>query len=254
MASRKPRRFGRYLLAHLLLDMRIARQDRPVAAEDRDGAAVLQRDRLKEVLEITDGDRRRDDAEKLAVRAADTTREIERPDAGRPRLHRGADEKPRVLMIAKMDVEIPVRYIDLGDRPAARVIRDPSVRSDDREGIGLGQAFQLIAQKTIDVLAGRGLPELRRVANAAVDELVAHLLDDESDRLHRARGLFRDDDAEIADVAPIISDRIAAEIGDRQARGADDGHDQGSANEREIAAGPKNPPLAGSGLHLGPQR
>src|SRR4051812_9207320 len=80
----------------------IAGQHTSVAMEQRDGAGLLQRDRLVKAFKISGVDRAEHDAKKRTLWPLDAAGKEKRPGAGGPADDRIADEYRRILAFAQM--------------------------------------------------------------------------------------------------------------------------------------------------------
>ncbi len=148
---------GRDALAHHLLHLRPARQQRLVAPVQRDGRVFAQAHVAEEGAEEIARHPNQHHAGKAAMRVVEAPADVEGPFAVALVAHRLAEEGRAVGMGAVKDEVVAVGQIDGRGRIAAGEIEYRAVRVDHGGHVHLGQAADLVAHGLEQLLvADRG--------------------------------------------------------------------------------------------------
>ena len=221
-----------------LVDMRIARQHRPVGVEHGDGRAASKRDGSEESLVVGRVDPPRHHAEKHPVGAAQPMRHRGGPAAGEDAAYR-LRQHGLQLRVGFERLEIgPTCDVDGRQRPGCRRVDQLAVRVEDGDVADIGQHADLGLQHLMRFRRrhlgpeGFGRVDLRDLHlrdQVGRDDLgVLELLVEVAGE--QAHGVFQ--------LALAVDDRSLAEFVDHHGGAGKDRRDQKSAAQREPEHGP----------------
>ena len=177
--------------------VRMVQQDSPVVANDGYPALGVRAGGIEQIAEISQGDRRRYDAEQSAIAADDATGKIDGPFAIDRVFLGNADIGAVIRDSCEMDKHVRIRFHGAGRGPRCGIVDNPPGCIQHDKRFQLRHVFAPHRQLPKHRLIRHERPKALRRVDAVFGHLVPDGLNHQIDHLQGSGGLFRENQADL---------------------------------------------------------